>query len=607
MNAVFESEAVMIPPSTAANTIFHRVVDALLRENVRDCVGQAKVVSGRALPFFSQLPTELANGPWLRVSHLGEIYIAVEACDFMQPWRLRELTIIQYQNGQICYLDDFEAILAVFQQGLSDAESHAFVSFVGECQTAVEQSEACLQARDDYFLSQHKSIAKGNHDWAQKMLHYERLAAFLDHPFYPTARAKLGFSTEDLAAYAPEFGAEFELRWLAVSKTLYREADNALPAWWPSFSDVGLPENLANNCHLLPVHPFMWQHHLQPLLNEAKINDSVVLAPTPFLAVAATLSVRTVIIKQSPQWHLKLPLSIRTLGAKNIRTIKPSTIKDGDTMQLMLRAVVQNEPQLNERLLLSDESRGADVAEKKFLGFILRQYPSEVSQSTVVSVAALTAETPLGTTVFEELAQQFYQGDVETFFEAYVSLTLQLHLTLWVRYGVALESNQQNSMLVLSHSETTLRLLLKDNDAGRILPQQLSKRCPTLVAKIESLHDRRILVDDALWLAKMFTTITLQLNIAVLIEGLVKQAGCNRNALYDFVRSQIECLLTTFEAKGESVKLARQVLLEDKQHYLKYLLRAASLENKASTGASDVNKFYGKTAPNSLLTESLAP
>lgn len=607
MNVVFKTERLDVQ----ADYICRRVVNALLRENVRDCVSRAQVLEGHELAFGQRLPVALSDGPWLCLAYLGQLYIPVERCDFMQAWRLRDLPLVQLHNGRVNYLDDINAILDCFQQGLSESLREEFVSFVSECQTAITHSVACAQAREQLFR-QHRTMAGGevlgedNRDWAKRLLHYERLASFLDHPFYPTARAKLGFSTADLSAYAPEFGATFKLCWLAVPRTLYRENSTALPTWWPRFNDVNLPLSLADSHCLLPVHPFMWQHHLQALLQGAGLDEQVVRAPTPFLDVTATLSVRTVVVQQAPQWHLKLPLSIRTLGAKNIRTIKPSTIKDGHTMQGILRAIAINEPDINGALLLTDESRGAEVADKNFLGFILRTYPAAVEDATVVPVAALVAETPSGITVFEDLAQQFYESKVDAFFEAYVALTLRLHLTLWVRYGVALESNQQNSMLVLSHQQPHLRLLLKDNDAGRLLAEQLVERCPELSGRIETLQDRRILVDGPLSLAKMFTTITFQLNIAVLVEGLVNQVGCDRNALYDFVRSQIQTLLTEFELQGEEVSLARHVLLEDEQHYLKYLLRASSLENRESTGAADVNKFYGKTAPNILLARSLA-
>ncbi len=70
---------------------------------------------------------------------------------------------------------------------------------------------------------------------------------------------------------------------------------------------------------------------------------------------------------------------------------------------------------------------------------------------------------------------------------------------------------------MLSRRAPRLRLLLKDNDAGRIHAGQLGSRCPALRQLIDSLRDRRILVEAPLALAQMFTTITLQLNIATLV------------------------------------------------------------------------------------------
>lgn len=186
------------------------------------------------------------------------------------------------------------------------------------------------------------------------------------------------------------------------------------------------------------------------------------------------------------------------------------------------------------------------------------------------------------------------------FFADYLDLTLRLHLLLWVRYGMALESNQQNSVLVFSDEAPGLRLLIKDNDAGRIWADRLARACPDLAARLNDLQDRRIVVSDALPLAQMFSTITLQLNIAVLVEGLSAAGHVSREDLYRQVRARIEEVLNDLAAQGEAVDLARQVLLEDERLYIKYLLRAASLESKESTGATDVNKFYGKSAPNFL-------
>jgi hypothetical protein len=70
------------------------------------------------------------------------------------------------------------------------------------------------------------------------------------------------------------------------------------------------------------------------------------------------------------------------------------------------------------------------------------------------------------------------------------------------------------------------------------------------------------------------------------------------------VRGKLEAILSKLEKPGEDARLARRVLLEDDRHYLKYLLTAASLQTKQATGAADVNKFYGKTAPNFLRDPS---
>ncbi|HZV97624.1 MAG TPA: hypothetical protein VFF74_01405, partial [Methylophilaceae bacterium] len=53
-------------------------------------------------------------------------------------------------------------------------------------------------------------------------------------------------------------------------------------------------------------------------------------------------------------------------------------------------------------------------------------------------------------------------------------------------------------------------------------------------------------------------------------------------------------------AEGEDVAFARQLLLDERWLYIKYLLVAATLEDKQTTGAADVNKYYGRTAPNFL-------
>lgn len=592
-----------------AEYICHRVLDALLREDVRACVSGGTLMSNAALPAqFARYAN--AASTWLKVAHFGDgcLWIPVSESGFMQDWRSAGLPLLWQEGEQVNELYAVDDIIACFAHGLSANAASLFHAFADECKVAAAQRDASESERERWFaeLRAHHGAATGADlpHWHSRLLHYDRLGAFLDHPLYPTARAKLGFDGDALAAYGPEFQRSFQLRWLAVPRSLYHPSladEQGWPSLWPSFEDVGLQAALAQTHALVPIHPFVWAHQLDAFLRESGLREQVIHAPRPCLTVAPTLSVRTVVLLDAPEWHLKLPLTIRTLGAKNIRTIKPSTIRDGHSIQTLLGAIAAREPAIGERLLLTDEECGAHVDNRMFLGYILRRYPADALQDSVlIPVASLMAQTPSGKLVAEELAAQFYDGDVDAFFNDYLDLTLRLHLLLWLRYGIALESNQQNSVVVVSRSEPRLRLLLKDNDAARIHLDHLRQRWPNLALHLATLQDQRIAVAAPLPLAQMFTTITLQLNIAVLVERFAVILGQPTTALYANVRQRVETVLAELAVDGEDITLARRVLLEDDRLYIKYLLIAATLAEKDETGAADVNKFYGRSASNFL-------
>ncbi|KJK21118.1 siderophore biosynthesis protein [Burkholderiaceae bacterium 16] len=581
-----------------------RVVDTLLREDVRACASRGELSNGDALRASAAHGFD-ASQQWLRVDHLGAgtLWIPVTATRYMQDWRLTRLPLLQEHAGELSALHDVDAILAAFAGDLPAEAARLFTAYGDECHAARAHRETSMAERARWFAQPGSADGHTLPAWHQRMLHYDRLAGFLDHPYYPTARAKLGFATADLAQYAPEFQPAFALNWLAVPCARHHPSGGTLPPNWPAFADVGLDPMLARTHALVPVHPFVWQHHLEAFLIEAGLEGQVIRAPRAYLRVSPTLSVRSLSLLDSPEWHVKLPLTIRTLGTKNIRTIKPSTIGDGHRIQSMLGDIVRREPGLSGQVLLTDEANGAHVDQRPFLGFILRRYPAQqLADATVVSVAGLLADTAGGNCVAEELASRYHGGALDAWFDAYLALTLRLHLTLWLRYGIALESNQQNSMLV--YSNDGLRLLLKDNDAARIDRGVLARRWPELTARLDGLEDQRIGVTDALPLAQMFVTITLQLNIAALVEGLALRRVTDRAAGYARVRRHVEAILAELAAAGEDTTFACQLLLGDDRLHLKYLLTAASLVEKAQTGATDVNKFYGKRAPNFLKVAS---
>ena len=228
-----------------------------------------------------------------------------------------------------------------------------FGSYIEEADCAVEHRRLCDQA----YAARVEDITGvlDEPEWGKRQLGIDRLASYLDHPFYPTARAKSGFNAQALERYAPEFAPRFRLNWLAVPKATL-ERTSPPPSSWPSFDELGLEPNLQSTHALIPVHPLTW-----PELDRFGIPDGSVRAPRCALEVEPTLSVRTVAPIEHPREHIKLPLLVRTLGARNLRLIKPSTLYDGHLFQTILQTLAASDSELGSRYLHVDEQHGAHV------------------------------------------------------------------------------------------------------------------------------------------------------------------------------------------------------------------------------------------------------
>ena len=334
------------------------------------------------------------------------------------------------------------------------------------------------------------------------------------------------------------------------------------------------------------------------------IPDGVIEAPVAYLEVTPTLSVRTVVVNTAPQVHIKVPLIMRSLGTKNIRLIKPSTLYDGHWFERLLTHLEQTDKDLHGTFFHCYEKHGGHVGDDKTFAYIVREYPQSYFQDkALVPVAALASPMPDGRLFLEHLAEQYYQQDTLTWFKDYVDLLCKVHLTLWIRYGIALESNQQNAIIAFDE-QGKMTLAMKDNDAARIWPERFQTFEQQSPVKCDQLLDQRITVDNELALGQMFTTITLQLDIAAIVEAMATKGIATSAYLYEVVANSLSQQLNQLDEQGHNTKLANEMLFESPNLYAKYLLSSGSLLSKEASGASDINKFYGLSAPNFLLLTS---
>ncbi|WP_196139785.1 IucA/IucC family protein [Aliikangiella sp. G2MR2-5] len=600
--------------------ITRRVMDAFLREDIRTIVSHSEVIQKEALEskrLKRYWPLEMPDC-WLKVAHLGKfnLFVPLRPCNYMQDWKVQTAAWLFELEGEFYGCNHFSRWLEQFATGLNDEQFEYFCRFDDECHCAVEQkilAQVVFQKQRDKLGRNIFRLANG---W-QKMLLIEQLAAHCDHPLYPTARAKFGLSADAIEKYCPEAMPEFELNWLAVPRALYHSCVSEMPDIWPSFEQVGLAKELADDYRLVPVHPLTFDQYLKKSLSDWEHHKSVRYAPTTYLKVRPTLSVRTLALVDKPECHIKLPLPMRTLGNKNIRTIKPSTINDGFVFQQLLQYLAVNDKNLQGRYLHCDEESGGHIDQRSDLAWLVRRYPAKTGESTPVCVAALMAETADGSLVIEQLAAEYYQGELDALLDDYFSLLLKVHLRLCLVYGIALESNQQNTMLLFSHTQP-LQLLFRDNDAGRINPHQLTQGLEKLLSQHVDPHDsgsvvacladdwlvrfvdQRIMVEGQLPLLQMFTTINLQLNIGCIIAGLAERGLVDSRQRYACLFEKFNAELTKLESQAFDTSLFKSVVLDAPHHYAKYLLTAASLLSKQQSQAADINKFYGLSAPNPL-------
>ena len=624
-----------------------RVIDTLLREDYGDLSSRMRLdIGGPVL----ELPTDGGGtGRLLPLEHDG----------FLADFRVRRPAAGQPRPPLT--LDDVDAALAVISDPLDAA---GVTAFAAECREAL----ATLRLRERHLPSVRARLARlwqaapDALSGPRGLLAYEALAATVPHPVYPTSQARPGFTEDDALRYAPEYAPEFELRWIAVPRSLLVVAGrDDRPPGWPTPPDVGLPASVAATHDLIPVHPLTARRELASALTEVGAPADIgapadpsfptetgaivgaeagartgavavagagvrpMVAPGTSLRVTPTLSMRTVAVSGQPDQHIKVPLPTSTLGLLNRRFIPPGTLADGALVRCILDTITtadgtaatdttgadDDRAQLGGALLLADEGSYAHAGHP-YLGYLLRRLPPGLGRCRIVPVAALLAPSPAavmvdrsGTgqpTVIEELAGWAWDGDLLGLFGDYLDVLFNVHVRLFARYGIALESHQQNIALVLGPpgDPVRLRLLVKDFDGTLIHLPRLAGALGSAAPDESAFADPRLVTrsDDAL--ADVFITITVHLCAGALAFDLARRGAAPLPDLLALVRRKLTAALDR-QAGWPATSVLRSRLLDAARLPGKSMVTAGTLVAKARTGASDINKFYGTDGPNYLM------
>ncbi|GAA3366850.1 IucA/IucC family protein [Streptomyces antimycoticus] len=518
------------------------MLDTLLRED-------AYKLRSRATP------ERRSDGDWLRIALEGgeSVLLPVEPegfqCDIRarrRPLRLCAPATSDWTPAERP-LTGLAPVLTRLRSAVPDEDRPLYDVFVTECRQALDAMRLHTRIRPAVVAELAARHGEGRWTGMPGAVAYDTLAAFRDHPVYPTSRGRAVFTEDQLRAHAPEFHPTFPLRWLVLPREAVGGDPARLPAWWPTPAQLGLASGRRPSDErrlAFPVHPLTVGRPLEAALRAAGLDGEARLADRPLLDVRPTLSMRTVAVADDPLVHLKLPLTTSTLGMRNRRSVKPGTLIDGEVAQRLVEAVIAREPRFGATVLLADETTHLHAGHE-LLATLVRRYPPGLENATVVPLAGLLAPAPDGTLVIDGLAERHYSGDVLALLDDYLTLLFDFHTALFA-YGIALESHQQNISLVFESGGANggavprLRLLIKDHDGPRVHAIRLAAMVGGgPAADLCGFDDRRILTSGDGPVADVFTTITVHLCAAAPVFELARLGRAPLDTLLRRLRDRL--------------------------------------------------------------------
>ncbi|WP_260984853.1 IucA/IucC family protein [Paenibacillus xylanexedens] len=393
----------------------------------------------------------------------------------------------QQSDGSWAMLDTPAAVgRAVVQRALSEDKfkQPGVADFLSSLDLAVEQYE--LGWNQVQTLSAYHP--KSAYEWFVKS---ERIAALRDRPFHPSSKAKIGFSAEDVKAYAAEFGKVIRLRWVAIKRDAVQQGcedglsilDMLYDAQREEVQAECSRRGLSMNEYLpMPVHPWQLEHIILPRFTKEIVEGSVVVLDVQIGDVFATSSLRSMAQTAESALMLKLPVSVLSLGAA--RYLPVVKLLNGLVGEKMLRQAVACDETLKDKVYMCEEqnwwgfmpeSMGLFDDHPRHLAAQIRVYPAELLDDSykIVPMAALGVNLDGHHLLSEIAGGNLRVEDVLEFYNRIATTFYDIVMRLF-KVGVVPEIHGQNCCLVLEHNQVK-GLLFRDHDSVRLHQPYLDK------------------------------------------------------------------------------------------------------------------------------------
>jgi siderophore synthetase component len=428
---------------------------------------------------------------------------------FIKAVQVTSKSFTQIYNDPLSLLKDYQVhIKECLQEDFSEQKWINFLSEIENCyQNDILTCEALQQKKIDF---QNNLGNKKFLDWIfeqdpNNLLLFLEQYASEGHPFHPGYKTKTGWTEEEVKAYSPEFSPEFELEISALHKdqansfSLYDNFNynewfqQQFPEVFKVWEDSLIAKKLnSNDFFPIPIHPWQEEFILSKELIDLKQTN--LINTNARIQVSPSLSLRSFHTKQKIQ--IKVPLSVRLTSG--IRHISPSRMFNSIPFSKAIREILAKEKNFNETIdfldeeiiLHCDEGSIINYDQAKHISCLFRKDPSSYLRDNerMISLASLFSTYPSESyPIIIHLLDQFSNNNpnqLKEILSNYISLVLEGHLELFIKYGISLESHQQNTLLVMN-KEGFKRILARDTGGIKINESIFKQEFPHI-----SLHKK---------------------------------------------------------------------------------------------------------------------
>ena len=451
-----------------------------------------------------------ASGSW-RLPTEGSEYRFRARVGALEHWVIEEDTLERLVGGAPAALDAQELIIELRAAlGIPD---HLLATYLEEIASTL--ASAAFKAHRGGPTAEELAVAD-----------FQTIEAAMTegHPGFVANNGRIGFGVSEHAAFSPEAGQTFRLVWLAARRDLSHLALGAgLDETSLTRSELDIDERAhfaavldrlgldAAEYHLLPVHPWQWEHRIAVTFAPDLARRDLVLLGEGWDQYQAQQSVRTMFNATHPdRSYVKTALAVQNMGF--LRGLSPAYMRVTPAINDWVHALVNGDETLRDagfRVLRERASIGytgdayhrapVPSAHRKMLAALWRESPLPLISSgeRLATMASLLHRDAAGQSVATALVR--HSGlDATDWVRAYLRVYLRPIVHCLLAHDLAFMPHGENLILILEGAVPTGAFM---KDIGEEVALLADRSVPDEVRRIISP------VDDAEKALAVFTDV----------------------------------------------------------------------------------------------------